>query len=146
MNKPLLIFVTLLNALWMVNFVICETEFEKFDRLFGEGARKAALSESNGNPRIVGGQTSPVHYPYMISLQMSSSRGGGGGFPFFFQQPRSNYSHFCGGSIYSENYIITAARENFQRIRAHKINKNYFQIVLTASTSVACQFSLERTI
>lgn len=115
MNKQLT-FVALLNVLLVVKFVTCETEFEKFDRLFGEGARKAAMAESNGNPRIVGGETSPQHYPYMISLQMQSrGGGGGGGFPFFFQQPRSNYSHFCGGSLYSENYIITAARERIIR-------------------------------
>lgn len=125
-----LIFVTLLNTM-MLCLVTCETEFERFDRLFGAGAQREAMkqSQASGNPRIVGGETSPQHYAYMISLQMQS-RGGGGGFPFFFQQPRSNNSHFCGGSIYSENYIITAAREceefglkTFQSIRINSANE-----------------------
>ncbi|XP_070506854.1 chymotrypsin-1-like [Chironomus tepperi] len=61
----------------------------------------------NGTQRIVGGEESPVHYPYQISLQMSS-RGGGAGL-FFFLQPKSNWSHFCGGSVLNEDYIVTAA-------------------------------------
>jgi hypothetical protein len=109
-------FKTLILVIFVgVSCVNCESEYERFDRLFGNVARKRALAQSNGNPRIVGGETSPQHYPYMISLQMES-RGGGGGFPFFFQQPRSNWSHFCGGSVYSENFIITAARELIQQL------------------------------
>jgi secreted trypsin-like serine protease len=95
----------------LFNCVHCESEYERFDRLFGRGARREALAQSNGNPRIVGGETSPQHYPYMISLQMERGGGGGGGFPFFFQQPKSNWSHFCGASVYSQNFIITAARK-----------------------------------
>lgn len=63
--------------------------------------------QKQGESRIVGGETSPINYPYQVSLQMQS-RGGGGGF-FFFQQPKSNYSHFCGGSVLNENFIVTAA-------------------------------------
>jgi hypothetical protein len=34
---------------------------------------------------------------------------GGGAGLFFFLQPRSNWSHFCGGSVLNENFIVTAA-------------------------------------
>lgn len=56
----------------------------------------------------MGGEKSPQHYPYQISLQMASS-GGGPGFFFFQQQSASNWSHFCGGSVLNENFIVTAA-------------------------------------
>jgi secreted trypsin-like serine protease len=96
-----------LIVLVMVSAVKCEEEL--WNRLFGSGSKTRPQSQasSNGDSRIVGGETSPEHYPYQISLQMAS-RGGGGGF-FFFQQPRSNWSHFCGGSVLNENHIVTAA-------------------------------------
>ena len=60
--------------------------------------------------KIVGGEKSPQHYPYQISLQMQRSGGGGGGiFSFLQQTPASNWSHFCGGSVLNENFIVTAA-------------------------------------
>lgn len=62
--------------------------------------------------RIVGGEKADRMYPYQISLQMQKKSGGGGGGFFaslFQQQSSSNYSHFCGGSIMNENYIVTAA-------------------------------------
>ena len=66
------------------------------------------LTVFSENTKIVGGQTAPHHYPYQISLQMSKS-GIGSNFFFFQQQPASNWSHFCGGSVLNENYIVTAA-------------------------------------
>lgn len=65
-----------------------------FDGFFGDNSidsiKHRGNSKGNGDSRIVGGETSPVHYPYQLSLQMQT-RGGGGGF-FFFQQPSSNFS------------------------------------------------------
>ena len=65
---------------------------------------------------MVGGEKSPIHYPYQISLQLQQIyRGGGGegggGFFSLFQSPSpppSNYSHFCGGSVLNKNFIVTA--------------------------------------
>ena len=65
-------------------------------------------SQLSENTRIVGGEKSPHHYPYQISLQMESS-GGGPSFFFFQQSSASNWSHFCGGSVLNENFIVTAA-------------------------------------
>lgn len=67
--------------------VTCEPGF--FGNFFGGNSIESTIrprenSNGNGDPRIVGGETSPIHYPYQLSLQMR--RGGGGGF-FFFQQP-----------------------------------------------------------
>ncbi|KAG5682207.1 hypothetical protein PVAND_011573 [Polypedilum vanderplanki] len=73
----------------------------------GLSLTKPSCNNHQGDSRIVGGENAPIRYPYVVSLQMQS-RGGGPGF-FFFQQPRSNYSHFCGGSIVNEDHIVTAA-------------------------------------
>lgn len=70
--------VKFLLGLALITSVKCNQD--NFDKLFG--------SKSKGDSRIVGGETSPEHYPYQISLQMASR--GGGGF-FFFQQPASNW-------------------------------------------------------
>lgn len=86
----------------------CDAGF--FDNFFGLKEPNSVTSNGGsikGDSKIVGGEKSPIHYPYQISLQMQT-RGGGGGF-FFFQQPPSNWSHFCGGSILNENFIVTAA-------------------------------------
>lgn len=93
-----------LFCLSLVTFANCEAGI--FDNFFGN-FHSNSVQEKKGDSRIVGGETSPQHYPYQISLQMDA-RGGGAGF-FFFQQPKSNHSHFCGGSIINENYIVTAA-------------------------------------
>ncbi|CAO1415750.1 unnamed protein product [Diamesa serratosioi] len=61
------------------------------------------------NARIVGGEKAPEHYPYQISLQMERSGGGPGFFLFPQASPASNWSHFCGGSVLNENFIVTAA-------------------------------------
>ena len=53
------------------------------------------ISES----RIVGGETSPQHYPYQISLQVRNSGQSGG--ILGFGRPSGNWSHNCGGSVYN---------------------------------------------
>ncbi len=58
--------------------------------------------------RIVGGEKSPVMYPYQVSLQVRRVGGsGGGGFLGFMKQ--DNFTHNCGGIIMKENVILTAA-------------------------------------
>ena len=68
---------------FLLTLINCESHDERFERLFGPQD-----TGRSGQTRIVGGENSPVHYPYQISLQMLSR--GGGGF-FFFQQPSSNW-------------------------------------------------------
>lgn len=72
-------------------FTAIKCEAGIFDNFFGLKSLTSSKQEeeSKGDSKIVGGETSPVHYPYQISLQMQT-RGGGGGF-FFFQQPSSNW-------------------------------------------------------
>lgn len=69
--------------------------------------------EERGN-KIVGGQKSPFHYPYQLSLQKFSLNYG------FFA--RRNFSHFCGAAIVGENHLLTAAhcvdKQNISRIYA----------------------------
>lgn len=104
-----LIFISLFLAFISVN---CEIGYNFINQLIGNRQNAGASSpckedeKSSGQSRIVGGETSPVNYPYQVSLQMESR--GGAGF-FFFLQQKSNYSHFCGGSVLNENYIATAA-------------------------------------
>ena len=59
--------------------------------------------------KLVGGEASPKHYEYQVSIQMKTRNNEGGNGFFFFQQPKSNYSHFCAGSVLNKNYIVTAA-------------------------------------
>jgi hypothetical protein len=81
---------TALKFLLLVPLVSCEPGLsELFASSLSNSLQPQHQQESKGDARIVGGETSPVHYPYQISLQMQS-RGGGGGF-FFFQQPSSNW-------------------------------------------------------
>lgn len=47
--------------------------------------------------KVVGGQKTPEHYPYQLSLQLYRPN-----------NPKS-YAHFCGASILQENYLLTAA-------------------------------------
>lgn len=74
-----------------VLFTLVKCEAGLFDNFFGlQTLTSSKQSEpSKGDSKIVGGEKSPVHYPYQVSLQMQA-RGGGGGF-FFFQQPSSNW-------------------------------------------------------
>jgi secreted trypsin-like serine protease len=51
--------------------------------------------------RIVGGEKTPFHYAYEISLQRYSPSYG-----FFASK---NFTHFCGASIVGENHLVTAA-------------------------------------
>lgn len=44
--------------------------------------------------RIVGGEKSPIHYPYQLSLQIPVS---------------NSFRHFCGACIIDENFFLTAA-------------------------------------
>lgn len=55
--------------------------------------------------RIIGGETSPTHYPYQISLQIRNS-GSRGGIFGFGQKPSGNWSHNCGGSVYNGDIIL----------------------------------------
>jgi hypothetical protein len=93
----------------MITLVRCEPW--SISDLFGGETDVSHDEPQRSDAKIVGGETSPVHYPYQISLQMQKKEGSGGsGFPFFFQQQSaSNWSHFCGGSVLNENYIVTAA-------------------------------------
>ena len=57
---------------------------------------RLSLTDMMKGSRIVGGvETAPNEFPFQISLQ---GRGFVGG-----------YSFFCGGTVYNENWIITAA-------------------------------------
>lgn len=71
------------------------------------------LFDERGN-KIVGGQKSPFHYPYQVSLQKFTPTYG------FFSY--KNFSHFCGASIIGESYLLTAAhcvdKQNISRIYA----------------------------
>lgn len=106
----------------LITLVNCDASFlDGFFKMFSPTVNSVTSDSdkgSKGDSKIVGGETSPVHYPYQISLQMQSKGGGGGGF-LFFQQPAQNWSHFCGGSVLNENYIITAAHciEGFNQSR-----------------------------
>jgi secreted trypsin-like serine protease len=69
--------------------------------------------------KIVGGQKSPVHYPYQLSLQKFSPSYG-----FFASK---NFTHFCGAIIIGENHLLTAA---------HCVDKqNLSQVYALAGTS-----------
>jgi secreted trypsin-like serine protease len=96
----------ILFAIIAYSSVNCELGLSFINQLMGNQQNSHKEDNNNvGQSRIVGGETSPINYPYQVSLQMES-RGGAG---FFFFQQRSNYSHFCGGSVLNENYIVTAA-------------------------------------
>lgn len=58
----------------------------------------------SGDGRIVGGETAPRSYPYQISLQVLIPI-----YIAFFPTGRKEYTHNCGGSIVSENCVLTAA-------------------------------------
>ncbi|CRL02424.1 CLUMA_CG015168, isoform A [Clunio marinus] len=77
---------------------------ELFQFPFGfESENKLQQAESSGgSPRIIGGETSPDHYPYQISLQLKRDGEAQGGFLSFLQGPRKE----C---FLNENYIVTAA-------------------------------------
>lgn len=66
------------------------------------------------NNKIVGGQKSPIHYAYQLSLQKYTPSYG-----FFASK---NFSHFCGASIIGDNHLVTAAhcvdKQNISRIYA----------------------------
>ena len=66
-------------------------------------------------PKIVGGQLAPDHaYPWQVSLEVS-----------WIADPK--VGHFCGGSIYSDRWIVTAA---------HCVEKNRPEnVIVTASTN-----------
>jgi secreted trypsin-like serine protease len=62
-----------------------------------------------GDAKVVGGQDAPEELaPYQISMQMKRGQSGGSLFPFLGQS-KSEWSHFCGGSVLDENHIVTAA-------------------------------------
>lgn len=52
----------------------------------------------------MGGETAPRPYPYQISLQVLIPI-----YIAFFPTGRKEYTHNCGGSIVSENCVLTAA-------------------------------------
>ncbi|EDV98091.1 trypsin zeta [Drosophila grimshawi] len=57
------------------------------------------LQDDSPNGRIVGGYaTDVIHFPYQISLRRKA-----------ITAPKNPYTHYCGGSIINENYILTAA-------------------------------------
>ena len=53
------------------------------------------------NSRIVGGNKAKVPVPYQVSFQLKTQD--------FVVSLFNEYSHFCGGAIISENYVLTAA-------------------------------------
>lgn len=55
--------------------------------------------------RIVGGEKAPRSYPYQISLQVKVAKMVFG----IFATSRKEFTHNCGGSIVSENCVVTAA-------------------------------------
>lgn len=55
--------------------------------------------------RIVGGENAPRSYPYQISLQLKPNET----IMELFGLNSSDYFHICGGSIVSENCVVTAA-------------------------------------
>lgn len=61
----------------------------------------ASYENMNVGERIVGGSVAKTFYPYQLSLQKYSPTTG----PF-----SSKYHHFCGGSIISEDYLLTASK------------------------------------
>jgi secreted trypsin-like serine protease len=116
-----------LFAIIAYSSVNCELGLSLISQLMGSSYEE----ENNvGQSKIVGGETSPVNYPYQVSLQMES-RGGAG---FFFFQQRSNYSHFCGGSILNAKYIVTAAHW----YKNHFITKN-LNIILSKHSRLQYQ-------
>lgn len=109
LSKLILISVLLVFCACNAEFHMLDYVTNSFNSLFAPSTNAVAQEESapNGDARVVGGETSPVHYPYQISLQMKSKNGASNG--FFFFQKSSNWSHFCGGSVLNENHIVTAA-------------------------------------
>lgn len=65
---------------------------------------KLFLFNNSGDGRIVGGETAPRPYPYQISLQVLIPI-----YIAFLPTGRKEYTHNCGGSIVSENCVLTAA-------------------------------------
>lgn len=61
---------------------------------------KIEVDKRRSGTKIVGGEKSPVHYPYQLSLQIFT--------PGFWLFGR-NTTHICGGSILSESFFLTAA-------------------------------------
>ena len=63
-------------------------------------ASRSAGDLTNGakpTNRIIGGvETSTADYPFLVSVQTAT-------------KGSSDFLHICGGSIYNENFIITAA-------------------------------------
>lgn len=57
-----------------------------------------------GLSKIIGGHEATQVYPYMVSVQVYNPI-----VIFGFTIP--NYSHICGGSILSTNYILTAGMQ-----------------------------------
>jgi secreted trypsin-like serine protease len=85
---------------------------------FFESNDNSENEQQQGNARVVGGEDAKERVPYQVSLQMKkkndSSGGGSSIFPFLDifrpqQQRKTDYNHFCGGSVLNENYIVTAA-------------------------------------
>lgn len=76
-----------------------------FVSFWWSSARAAVTSEvevdrRGSGTKVVGGEKSPVHYPYQVSLQIFTP-----GFGLFAR----NSTHICSGSILSENFFLTAA-------------------------------------
>lgn len=60
---------------------------------FHVGVQKDASHDDNLNWRVVGGlRAAEGQFPYMVSLRYTST-----------------YAHFCGGTIISNRYVLTAA-------------------------------------
>ena len=63
---------------------------------------RRSVDESNrfmvhGSPRLVGGEPAePNQFPYQVSFQYKFG------------------GHFCGGMVYDENHVITAAHSEFR--------------------------------
>lgn len=94
----------------IINSISCDIGVNFLNHLIENHQNEAGPCEgifkNQGESRVVGGETSPVNYAYQVSLQMYSNSGPG---LFFFQQKKSNYSHFCAGSIVNPLAIVTAA-------------------------------------
>lgn len=68
--------------------------------------------------KIVSGEKSPIHYPYQLSLQLYTKDKG---------LLSKTYSHICGASIISEEFMVTAAH--------CIVNQNTNKLSLLAGTS-----------